>query len=256
NLDFADVRSVISGAGTAIMAIGEAIGERRAWDATQRAVESPLLERDIRGARRILLNVTGGSDLTLMEINEAATLIHSLAHPDATIIFGTVQDAAMQGRMRVTLIATGFAAEGMIQVHEEASHASTGTRPGGSPGGPVPAPPSGLPLLPQPEWRADVMTPETLLGDAWPLPAARPQHEEQPTVSLPALTPVRPGTETPAAEGSSPRRETEDADHHSGNNGVHRVERTIEMIWKAPTSGSSDDGDDPAMDIPAFLRRK
>jgi cell division protein FtsZ len=238
NLDFADVRSVIAGAGTAIMAIGEATGERRAWDATQRAVESPLLERDIRGARRILLNVTGGSDLTLMEINEAATLIHSLAHPDATIIFGTVQDAAMQGRMRVTLIATGFTAEGVTQVREEASHTST------------------RPLLPQPDWRADVMTPETLLGDAWPLPAAKPHHEEQPTVSLPALTPLRPAAETSAPEGSSSHRDTEESTHHAGTSNTNRVERTIETIWKAPTSGNAGDGDDPSMDIPAFLRRK
>ncbi len=250
NLDFADVRSVIAGAGTAIMAIGEATGERRAWDATQRAVESPLLERDIRGARRILLNVTGGSDLTLMEINEAATLIHSLAHPDATIIFGTVQDDTMQGRMRVTLIATGFAAEGMTQVREEAEHAATGA--GLAPDLPA----SGRPLLPQPDWRADVMTPETLLGDAWPLPAAKSHQEEQPTVSLPALTPVRPAAETLALDTSAPRQEADGAAHHAGNAVTNRVERTIETIWKAPASHRDDDDDDPALDIPAFLRRK
>lgn len=165
NLDFADVRSVINGAGTALMAIGEARGDRRAIEATQRAVESPLLERDIRGARRILLNVTGGDDLTLMEINDIASLIQSLAHPEATIIFGTVQDEALDGAVRVTLIATGFAREvtARARVHEE---------------------PIATPLLSRPSWNADVTTPA--FGDDWPLP----EHDavaEEPTVALPAL---------------------------------------------------------------------
>lgn len=184
NLDFADVRSVIAGAGTALMAIGEATGDRRALEATQRAVESPLLERDMRGARRILLNIAGGDDLTLLEVSETASLVQSLAHPEATIIFGTVQDDNLEGRMRVTLIATSFA--------------PMETRP---------VPPLGAatrPLLGQP--RADVLTAEALLGDAWPLPTA-PAVCEAPTAALPAL-PLRPAEsvtpELPPASQSLP----------------------------------------------------
>jgi cell division protein FtsZ len=108
NLDFADVKTIMSAAGSALMAIGEASGDTRAIDAAQMAIASPLLDIDISGARGVLFNITGGSDLTLFEVQEAADVISRAAHPDANIIFGAVQDPAYDGRIKITVIATGF----------------------------------------------------------------------------------------------------------------------------------------------------
>jgi cell division protein FtsZ len=112
NLDFADVKSIMSGMGMALMGTGIAEGEHRAVEAAQRAVSSPLLEdASIHGARGVLINVTGGEDMTLHEVAEAANIIQEAADPDANIIFGTVVDRALQGHVKVTVIATGFARE-------------------------------------------------------------------------------------------------------------------------------------------------
>ena len=108
NLDFADVRTIMKDAGTALMGIGEGRGETRANDAARAAISSPLLETSISGARGILLNITGGSDLSLFEVNEAAGEIALASDDDANIIFGAVVDERLEGRMTVTVIATGF----------------------------------------------------------------------------------------------------------------------------------------------------
>jgi cell division protein FtsZ len=108
NTDFADVKMVMSNAGSAIMGIGRGSGEGRAVNAARHAITSPLLEASIEGARGILLNIAGGPDLTLFEVNEAAAIIHDSAHPDANIIFGQVLDDSMGDQVRVTVIAAGF----------------------------------------------------------------------------------------------------------------------------------------------------
>src|SRR5205085_1630744 len=108
NLDFADVKSVMSGAGSALMGIGSARGDNRAVDAAQHAISSPLLEQSMDGARGVLLSIAGGSDLGLFEINDAAQLVTDAAHPDANIIFGAVIDDALGDEVRVTVIAAGF----------------------------------------------------------------------------------------------------------------------------------------------------
>jgi cell division protein FtsZ len=108
NLDFADVKSVMAGAGSALMGIGSARGEDRAVAAAEMAISSPLLEASIEGAHGVLLSVAGGSDLGLFEINEAAQLVAEAAHPDANIIFGAVIDDALGDEVRVTVIAAGF----------------------------------------------------------------------------------------------------------------------------------------------------
>jgi cell division protein FtsZ len=115
NLDFADVRTVMTNAGSALMGIGEATGENRAAEAARRAISSPLLEASIDGARGVLLNISGGSDLRLLEVNEAAEIIAGSAHPDANIIFGAVIDEALAERVRVTVIAAGFEAREWTQ---------------------------------------------------------------------------------------------------------------------------------------------
>ena len=109
NLDFADVKTIMSGMGMALMGTGIAEGERRAVEAAQRAISSPLLEdTSIHGARGVLINITGGEDMSLHEVSEAAHIIQEASDADANIIFGTVIDRGMQGRVKVTVIATGF----------------------------------------------------------------------------------------------------------------------------------------------------
>jgi len=108
NLDFADVKAVMLGAGSALMGIGHASGENRAEDAAKSAVSSPLLESSIEGARGVLLSIAGPADLTLHEVNKAADAITRVAHPDANIIFGAVVDDALGEEVRVTVIAAGF----------------------------------------------------------------------------------------------------------------------------------------------------
>jgi len=109
NLDFADVKTIMSNAGSALMGIGEATGENAAVEAAKRAVESPLLDIDIHGAKGIILNITGASDaLSMMEVNEAFATIQEAAHPDVNIIFGASLDESMGDKISVTVIATGF----------------------------------------------------------------------------------------------------------------------------------------------------
>lgn len=108
NLDFADVRTIMLETGLAHMGIGKGTGENRAVEAAKQAISSPLLETSIDGAKGVLLNITGGSNLGLLEVNEAAELISSAADPDANIIFGAVIDEKLQDEIRITVIATGF----------------------------------------------------------------------------------------------------------------------------------------------------
>jgi cell division protein FtsZ len=133
NLDFADVKSVMSGAGSALMGIGSARGEDRAVQAAELAISSPLLEASIDGAHGVLLSIQGGSDLGLFEINEAARLVQEAAHPEANIIFGAVIDDALGDEVRVTVIAAGF--DGGAPLHR-ADNRALGTVQGRS----VPAP--------------------------------------------------------------------------------------------------------------------
>jgi cell division protein FtsZ len=162
NLDFADVKSVMSNAGSALMGIGSARGEDRARAAAEEAVSSPLLEASIEGAHGVLLSIAGGSDLGLFEVSAAANLIQSAAHEDANIIFGTVIDDALGDEVRVTVIAAGF--EGGQPPRRQSAvgrapdsragqqdrpapppppNGSPGSAPGG--GGPAPSGPGGPP---------------------------------------------------------------------------------------------------------------
>jgi cell division protein FtsZ len=111
NVDFADVRTIMADAGSALMGIGRGSGDNRAIEAARAAVDSPLLELSIEGAKGILFNITGGPDLGMYEIDEAAKVITEAADPDANIIFGSIIDEAMAGEVKITVIATGFEAE-------------------------------------------------------------------------------------------------------------------------------------------------
>jgi cell division protein FtsZ len=186
NLDFADVKSVMSGAGSALMGIGSARGDNRALLAAEQAIASPLLEASMEGAHGVLLSISGGSDLGLFEINEAASLVSDAAHADANIIFGAVIDDALGDEVRVTVIAAGFDG-GRPSARKDAGIATAGSagaagvaglpqglphrtpaaagapsgagerlatppasRPAPATSGPVPAPPSGTPASGRP----------------------------------------------------------------------------------------------------------
>jgi cell division protein FtsZ len=142
NVDFADVKSIMKGMGVALMGTGHATGDSRALDATQRAISSPLLEEaSIEGAKGVLVNITGGQDLTLFEVDEAMQVIHNAADPDANIIFGTVSDDSMQNEMKITVIATGF------ERANENLH-NFPVRPNGGPPANTSRPPSSPPQAP------------------------------------------------------------------------------------------------------------
>ncbi len=111
NVDFADVRAVMADAGSALMGIGIASGKTRAREAAMAAISSPLLEASVNGARGVVLNITGGPDMTLHEVNAAADTIYEVVDPNANIIFGAVVDEQLQGEIRITVIATGFTGE-------------------------------------------------------------------------------------------------------------------------------------------------
>ena len=126
NVDFADVRAVMADAGSALMGIGIGSGKSRAREAAMAAISSPLLEASIDGARGVVFNITGGSDLTLHEVNAAAEIIYEVVDPNANIIFGAVIDDRLQGEIRITVIATGFTAEAQAQQQAAAKAITAG----------------------------------------------------------------------------------------------------------------------------------
>ncbi|MEM1172212.1 MAG: cell division protein FtsZ [Cyanobacteria bacterium P01_H01_bin.35] len=119
NVDFADVRAVMADAGSALMGIGMGSGKSRAREAANMAISSPLLESSIEGARGVVFNITGGTDLTLHEVNAAAEIIYEVVDPNANIIFGAVIDDKLQGEIKITVIATGFSGEVQTQPTQE-----------------------------------------------------------------------------------------------------------------------------------------
>ncbi len=126
NLDFADVRTIMSKAGSALLGIGMGVGENRATEAAMQAVSSPLLETSMDGARSILLSITGGPNLSLWEVNEAAKSVSEAAHPDANIIFGAMVDEKLDDQVWVTVVATGYGDEGRRKSAERFREPATG----------------------------------------------------------------------------------------------------------------------------------
>ncbi|MEU3465319.1 cell division protein FtsZ [Streptomyces sp. NPDC006733] len=194
NLDFADVKSVMSEAGSALMGIGSARGDDRAVAAAEMAISSPLLEASIDGARGVLLSISGGSDLGLFEINESAQLVSEAAHPEANIIFGAVIDDALGDEVRVTVIAAGFdggqpppkgsrdkvlGAYGAREDGPSGAAAATPARVGAAPEVPRPTSYSGLGSVPvraeEPEPVAEVAPPTPVAPPH--VPPARPYQD-------------------------------------------------------------------------------
>jgi cell division protein FtsZ len=203
NLDFADVKSVMSGAGSALMGIGSARGDNRALLAAEQAIASPLLEASMEGAHGVLLSISGGSDLGLFEINEAASLVSDAAHSDANIIFGAVIDDALGDEVRVTVIAAGFdSGRPSSRKDTGIAHVPAGTSAAGAftPGLPHRTPAMGAPMA----------TGERLVGSAPsaapsaatppPVPPSTPAGARPAPITVPPLPPI-PG---PVANGRRP----------------------------------------------------
>jgi cell division protein FtsZ len=190
NLDFADVKSVMSGAGSALMGIGSARGDNRALLAAEQAIASPLLEASMEGAHGVLLSISGGSDLGLFEINEAASLVSDAAHADANIIFGAVIDDALGDEVRVTVIAAGFDS-GRPSARKDAGGATVAGSAGSSGAAGVAGLPHRAPVAPA----APAGTGERLAGS----PAARPASggPATPPAATPPPAPPRPVTVPP-----------------------------------------------------------
>ncbi|MCI2420532.1 cell division protein FtsZ [Saccharopolyspora sp. K220] len=253
NLDFADVKSVMSGAGSALMGIGSARGEGRAVQAAQKAINSPLLEASMEGAHGVLLAIAGGSDLGLFEINESASLVQESAHPEANIIFGTVIDDSLGDEVRVTVIAAGFDAG--TPTHKKLDPTRVGSRtedaePAGSAEKPAPvAEPEARPAPPQP-------TPQA----------------EQP-VAPPVVQPPTPPAQPEPAPEASQRPGLGQRTGLFGSDGPATGQQNVSVPTRAsggyPTHGGTssrpgalpnravpvnDDTDDD-VDIPPFMRR-
>lgn len=195
NLDFADVRSVMSEMGKAMMGTGEASGDDRALQAAQNAIANPLLdETSLKGAKAVLVNVTGGLDMTLLEVDEAANAISSEVDPDANIIFGAAFDPSLEGKLRVSVVATGMDSAAAQQQPPLPQSTSTAPRQSvyitpGRPGQPQPVQPAAQAPQPAPQ-----PAPAPVVAEAAPQPVAQapiqPEVRPQPTISAPQPTPV------------------------------------------------------------------
>ncbi|MWK32755.1 cell division protein FtsZ [Actinomadura sp. J1-007] len=240
NLDFADVKSVMSGAGSALMGIGSARGDDRSVAAAEMAISSPLLEASIDGAHGVLLSISGGSDLGLFEINEAAQLVSNAAAPDANIIFGAVIDDALGDEVRVTVIAAGFD-EGRPSKpapEPETKRLPPPPRPTPPPPAAPAAPASPANPIPSRVGRAEPAQPVQSVAQAAAAPQApgpRPEPEQRPQAPAP---PAPPADERPAPRPApAPREEPARAEAQPAQ--PSQPERDA-----APGAGS--DGDDGA----------
>lgn len=195
NLDFADVKSVMSEAGSALMGIGSARGDDRAVAAAEMAISSPLLEASIDGARGVLLSISGGSDLGLFEINEAAQLVSEAAHPEANIIFGAVIDDALGDEVRVTVIAAGFDGGQPPARRENVLGANSNKRE--EPAAPVR---SSAESTRSTGGLGSVPLREESPAPAEPAPASASSESALPPVSPPHVQPARPYQDTQAEE--------------------------------------------------------
>ena len=241
NLDFADVKSVMQGAGSALMGIGSARGEDRAVQAAELAISSPLLEASIDGAHGVLLSVQGGSDLGLFEINEAARLVQEAAHPEANIIFGAVIDDALGDEVRVTVIAAGFDG-GAPQKRTDDSHNSARQSQ-------------------QQQRPAATQAPSAV--PAQPSQPAAPQQQAAPQQSMPqAAKPVTvPGTMAAPTRVSAPHSRQGGEQRGEGESGGQQQagaqpqggsSQAQTHVVRPPKEVTFEDRDD--LDVPDFLK--
>lgn len=235
NVDFADVRSVMSDAGSALMGIGSARGDNRAMTAAEQAINSPLLESTMEGAKGVLLSIAGGSDLGLHEVNAAASMVEERADEDVNLIFGTIIDDTLGDEIRITIIATGFDAEAnMTQAAAQPQKQQEQRKPGSlfdnrqraaaEPVTPAPAQPGAA---------------EPVQDDYSP----RHSYEPRAGQERERYTPERPAEE----------RRPESTGLFTNSDRFSREERRDDYRLSRPSQRRDDDGDDD-LDVPSFMR--
>ncbi|HSX01263.1 MAG TPA: hypothetical protein VLF67_03380, partial [Candidatus Saccharimonas sp.] len=237
NLDFADVKAIMANAGSALMGIGKAKGDNRAVEAARQAIDSPLLETSIDGARGVLFNVTGGRSMTMHEIDEAAKTITEAVASDANIIFGAVLDDALEDDLQITVVATGF--DGHRPEREVTVRSVS-----------------------RPEAVAEpVFAPEVVMPTMRPLINERPQTEVEPEpMAIPVTKPVvettPPRRFAPLAS-IEPDEEVEESEDLTSEAKSPAMDYEPEVPEAAPQP-LADLGlaDDDNLDVPAFIRRK
>jgi len=274
NLDFADIRAVMSEMGKAMMGTGEAEGDRRAIDAAEAAISNPLLEDvSMKGARGVLINITGGPDMTLFEVDEAANRIREEVDPEANIIFGSTFDDKLAGRMRISVVATGIDAEALAQAKPVIQLVSDrGRTNGAAPVEPAAAPLPAVAAEPAPA-QADAIETAAVKGGAFIAPrpvevaGARPLAVARPAVAPDAFAAaaMENGGRVPQKpKGRGPslfERVTGAARRSVGE--AEPASRAAPMPAAQPRLGALDPADrlrpskeEDVLDIPAFLRRQ
>jgi cell division protein FtsZ len=258
NLDFADVKAIMANAGSALMGIGRASGDNRAVEAARQAIDSPLLETSVEGARGVLFNITGGKNMTMHEIDEAAKTITDAVDPDANIIFGAVLDDAMDDDLQITVVATGFdATRKAAPRHEVKREREIPVRPVVREPEPEPEP--------EPEYEPE---PEPYLPPVMPAPRQpfineRPQVAPEPDVvpiAMPRHDPAPPRRFAPIASIEPDDSEPAPVEHHQAR-GHHSEPEPAYEESAAPGRRIADPEvgmplDDDDLDVPAFIRRK
>ncbi len=234
NLDFADVKSVMSGAGSALMGIGSARGEGRAVQAAEKAINSPLLEASMDGAHGALLSIAGGSDLGLFEINEAASLVQESAHPEANIIFGTIIDDSLGDEVRVTVIAAGF--DSGAPTHKKLDPGTFSTR---STGGGDSSQSGG----------GTTTSSSSATGGQRGESGTRPVRGENGNPTPPAVR-RQPSAGQSSQSGSLPPSHGSSRGYSSSST-AHRVHGSL----PSRAFPVNDDSDDDEVDVPPFMRR-
>lgn len=255
NLDFADVKAIMNNAGSALMGIGRASGDNRAVEAARQAIDSPLLETSVEGARGVLFNITGGKNMTMHEIDEAAKAITDAVDPDANIIFGAVLEDNMDDDIQITVVATGFDTDRKARpaASREREVPVTTSVPVAKPR-PEPEPE----LEPEPEPEPEPYLPPVMPTQRQPFISERPQAAPEPDVV--PLT-------VPKADPAPPRRfpslasiEPEDnSAAESADSPLPSYEEKVEsapVVHKASEPDLGFQLDDDDLDVPAFIRRK
>ncbi|GAA8853399.1 hypothetical protein DUHN55_44050 [Helicobacter pylori] len=251
NLDFADVKSVMQGAGSALMGIGSARGEDRAVQAAELAISSPLLEASIDGAHGVLLSIQGGSDLGLFEINEAARLVQEAAHPEANIIFGAVIDDALGDEVRVTVIAAGF--DGGAPQQRPDDRALGQVQSGGQGRAAAPAqqaPAQAAPAQQRPAQAAPAQQRPAQQAPAQAAPAQQRPAQQAPAQAAPAQQ--APAQQVPAQQ-QAPAQQQPPAQQPVQQPPAQQPPAQQRPAQAAPPRQVTfDDGDD--LDVPDFLK--
>ncbi|MDB5178099.1 MAG: FtsZ, cell division protein FtsZ, cell division protein FtsZ [Patescibacteria group bacterium] len=264
NLDFADVKAIMSNAGSALMGIGRASGDNRAVEAARQAIDSPLLETSIEGARGVLFNITGGRNMTMHEIDEAAKAVTDAVDPDANIIFGAVLDENMDDDLQITVVATGFDAVRKPVKHHEAApkreeHHVAAVPVAVAEPEPDPEPePYTPPVMPMPRQPFINERPQ-IAPDPEVVPVRQPATTQAPPRRFASLASIEPEDNEP--EQPAPRAGHMVHPAHSAKHDAEPVyEETVEPVAsKSQPLAESELGlplGDDDLDVPAFIRRK